>query len=178
LYFDSPLNGGALHALQRSAICRSVATCRHISGVGTTALRNRNLHSAIRNRIDGLSECTMISPKKNMARIRVPAGRWAGRRRRFDGARFESCGSVAENEPGGVRQSHERSIFPVIGRGRHGDDRRQPGTEDEAIQARRPVRKERKSEQASRANPYKPALLVLKHEARPLSGAAHWGRSR
>ncbi len=119
---------------------------------------------------------TMIF-RKYMARVRVRAGRLAGRQRRFDETIFEICESVAGRESCGVRPSHEHRIFPVTGRGRRGQDHRQPGTEEGGIEARRPVRMRQECEQTSRANPYKLALGLLKHPDRQLSGAAHWGRS-
>lgn len=123
-----------------------------------------------------VSEVTPIA-QEEMARVRVRAGKMAGRRCRFDGTRFESSGSVAESRSSGFPPSHEPRIFPVVGRGRSGEDHRQLGTEAGGIQARRPARIKRKCEQTSRANPYKPALGLLTHPDRQLSGAAHWGRS-
>jgi len=121
-------------------------------------------------------DATMIS-RKYMARVRVPAGRLAGRQPRFGATRFESCGPVANGTSSGVRPSHEHRIFPVIGLGRRGKSHRQPGTEEGRIEARRPARIVQICEPTGRANPYKLALGLLKHPDRQLSGAAHRGRS-
>ena len=108
-----------------------------------------------------------------------PMNIWCGSGKSVQMARQTApirCGEIFEmitdeqSMSSGVRPFHEHRIFPVIGRGRRGQDHRQPGTEEGRIQARRPARMNRQCEQTDAPNPYAPSRRMLGRCA-PASGA-------
>jgi len=135
------------------------------------SLRSRRLSEGMKPGVEG----AVYAPDRK-ARVRVRAGRLACTHRRCNGTRLRvNLGPAMEAQQG---STVPRAQYITHDRARQARTRPPAAWKgSRRNQVRRPARMNQQCEQTSRGNPYRQALLVLKHEACLPSGAPHWRRS-